>query len=77
MSHCSSMYCFGCGTDIANKPADRRALNTSGSERVVTVWKAFTRNAEYQQAVEDSIDNILSGGDSHRLPKMCRKCFSA
>lgn len=69
------MYCLGCGSDIAGKPADRRALNVSGSAHVATVWKTFIKNVG-QQDVED-IDNILSGGDSHRVPKMCRTCYSA
>ena len=70
------MYCIGCGIDIASKPRDRRALTTSESEHIVTVWKAILHSLENedQQAV-DNIDIIVSGGDSHRVPKMCRKCF--
>ena len=66
------MYCFGCGSDIAGKPADRRALNVSGLAHVTTVWKTALKNVG-QQDVED-IDNTLGGGDCHSVPKMCRTC---
>ncbi len=48
-------------------------MNTSSSENVAAVWKAFLEN-EDQQAVAD-VDSILNGGDSQRVPKMCKNCF--
>ncbi|XP_064384807.1 uncharacterized protein LOC135333715 isoform X2 [Halichondria panicea] len=67
------MYCLGCGSDIADKLKDSRNVNTSSSENVAAVWKAFLEN-EDQQAVAD-VDSILNGGDSQRVPKMCKNCF--
>ncbi len=67
------MYCLGCGSDIADKVKDSRNLNTSSSENVATIWKAFIEN-EDQQAVAD-VDSILNGGDNQRVPKMCKNCF--
>lgn len=66
------MYCLGCGVDLPNAK-DRRALFSSDAEDVVNVWKVFIDNEE----VEEVVDRILSAGDSQRLPKMCKKCFSA
>lgn len=59
-----SVYCFGCG--ITSRPADRRALDTPGSEHVVEVWKAFAED-------EEEFEELLSESSA----KMCRKCFSA
>ena len=69
------MYCIGCGSDIAGKPANRRALNVSGSAHIATVRKTLIKNVG--ELDDEDIDNILSGGDSHRVPKMCKTCYSA
>ena len=66
------MYCLGCGSDIADKLKDSRNVNTSSSENVAAVWKAFLENEDQQAA---DVDSILNGGDSQRVPKMCKNCF--
>ncbi len=68
------MYCLGCGSDIANKPEDRRDIKANG--KISAVWKAFL-DKESEDHDSISVDNILSGRDSQRAPKMCRKCFYA
>ena len=65
--------CLGCGVDLPNAK-DRRALSSSDAEDVVNVWKIFIDNEEVEEEV---VDRILSGGDCQRLPKMCKKCFTA
>ena len=65
--------CLGCGVDLPNAK-DRRALSSSDAEDVVNVWKIFIDNEEVEEEV---VDRILSGGDSQRLPKMCKKCIQS
>lgn len=65
----SEIYCLGCGVDLPN--ANRRALSSSDAE---DVWKIFIDNDKVEEEV---VDRILSGGDSQRLPKMYKKCFTA
>ena len=54
---------------------DRRTLDNLEAENVVIVWKVFPDDEDQQIGEDIHIDTILSGGDSQRSPKMCRKCF--
>ena len=74
MARQAPIYCFGCGRNITDRPADRRALDNPRSQQVVQLWKAFLEGRD--QPVEDA-DKASSGGDSQSSCKMCRKCFSA
>ena len=69
------MYCLGCGADLS-KPTDRRALTSPESADIATLWRMFIENEDNLRQDVD-IDLIVSDGDSQRLAKMCRKCFSA
>ena len=44
---------------------------------ILSAWKAFIENEEQEICEDVDIDSIFSGGDSQRLPKMCRKGFNA
>ena len=68
------MHCLGCGTDLPN-PKDRRALTSPEASDVVQLWRVFVENEDLREDVD--IEKILSGGDSQRPPKMCKKCFAA
>ena len=74
MASQDTIYCFGCGSNISDRPADRRALDNPRSQHVVQLWKAFREGRD--EPVEDA-DKAPSGGGSQSSCKMCRKCFSA
>lgn len=69
----SALLCLGCGEDLAQRAADRRALQGPPAEGVVDAWKAVFENV---QDDDDRLcaDTLLAGRE---VPgKMCRKCFS-
>ena len=72
------MYCFGCGTNVTNKPADRRALQGSGSQQVVELWTTVCESLEDAKRPSIDLNMLISGGgDPTRSGRMCRKCFYA
>ena len=76
----SPVYCLGCGSDITNRPTDRRSLQSASSEHVVPVWKAFLEivlDGEESHADLDADTLISGGGDPSKFGRMCRKCFNA
>ena len=73
MATASTIYCVGCGSDITNRPADRRDLDNPRYQQVVQVF-AFLEGRGH--LVED-VDNNVSGGGRQTSYKMCRKCFSS
>ena len=73
------VYGLGCGSDVTNRPVDRRSLQSAASAHFVPVWKAFLENAldEDLDAGVDADTLMSGGGDPTQAGKMCRKCFSA
>ena len=72
------MYCLGCGTNVTNKPADRRALQGSGSQQVVELWTTVCESLEDAERPSIDLNMLISGGgDPTRSGRMCRKCFYA
>ncbi len=41
LSPVSTIYCFGCGTDLTSTPTERRSLTSEYNAHVAQVWKAF------------------------------------
>ena len=73
----STLLCLGCGEDLANRAADRRALQGPPAEGVVDAWKALLENVQVDLSDDDMLcaDTLLTRGE---VPgKMCRKCFSS
>ena len=61
------VLCLGCGADLANRAADRRALQGPAAKGVVDAWKSvFESLKEDIDLVESedrlSVDTLLSGG---------------
>lgn len=72
----TALLCLGCGEDLAQHAADRRALQGPPAEGVVEAWKAVFENVQFDVDNDDRLcaDTLLAGGE---VPgKMCRKCFS-
>ena len=73
------VLCLGCGEVITSRTTDRRVLQGTSVEHVVSVWRAMLENA--QADVDEGqvdADVILSGGGvPSKAGKMCRKCFAA
>ena len=64
------------GENLAQRAADRRALQGLLAEGVVDAWKAVFENVQVDVDNDDRLcaDTLLAGGE---VPgKMCRKCFS-
>ena len=71
-----ALLCLGCGEDLAERAADRRALQGSPAEGVVDAWKAVFENVQVDVDNDNRLcaDALLTGEEV--LGKMCRKCFS-
>ena len=70
------VYCLGCGSDLTSTPTYRRALQGSGSQQVVELWKYLCENELEDESIVD-LDLLVSGnGDPTKAGRMCRKCFS-
>ena len=69
----SAFLCLGCGEDLANRAADRRALQGPPAEEVVDAWKDVFENVQVEVDKDERLcaDTLLVGPG-----KMCRKCFS-
>ena len=72
MTSQNTIYCFGCGSNITDRPTDRRALVNPRSQYVVQLWKAFLEGRD--QPVDDA-DKDPSGRGGQSSCKMCRKFF--
>ena len=74
------LYCLGCGSDISNRSADRRSLQSDAAEHIIPVWKSLLEDvvSQGESDVDIDADSLVSGGgDPTQCGKMCRKCFGA
>ncbi len=71
----ATVFCLGCGSDVTDRTADRRSLQSAVSARVVPILRAFLHELLDEEESEVDAEALISGGDQGG--RMCRRCFSA